>query len=372
MKVCIIKNAEADNISAIFRVIDGIIDSGNECIILSRSRDYNSNLIKKSTIKFNNKYIDDYEICIKSIVRGGSKNIFNLLKYIFTVCKWLKDNADNYDIIHAFDLDAGLPTYLSTLNTKKRYIYHISDFYVDSRKVPLIVENFVRKLEFRVINKAKTTIICTEERKKQIKGSFPNNLVVVHNVPAINIKSEIDKIQKKPIRLAYVGGLTPNRFIMEMINSVKGDSRFLLELAGNGPLRTLCEEASEKYSNIKYYGEVKYGNALEIYLRCDLIFAIYNPIVRNHRYAAPNKFYESLMLSKGLIVCRNTSVDKLVHKFQNGMVVDYDVDSVKRELNWLCDNTDKIIEYKKNSNFANKFYSREEMINRIKHIYERE
>ena len=57
-------------------------------------------------------------------------------------------------------------------------------------------------------------------------------------------------------------------------------------------------------------------------MRCsDLIMALYylaNPV---HRYAAPNKFYESLMLGVPVVTTQGTLVGDKVLKYKTGFVV---------------------------------------------------
>ena len=56
---------------------------------------------------------------------------------------------------------------------------------------------------------------------------------------------------------------------------------------------------------------------------CDIITAIYDPSVRNHLYAAPNKFYEGLLLEKPLIMARNTGMSDTVESNRLGVVCDF-------------------------------------------------
>ena len=53
--------------------------------------------------------------------------------YEFEVFKWLRKNRKLFDYIHVFDLDAGLPVMLFANYSGKKYIYHIDDFYADSK-----------------------------------------------------------------------------------------------------------------------------------------------------------------------------------------------------------------------------------------------
>lgn len=370
MRVCIVKNAEAENISDVYRIVSSLTEDGHECIVLSRSRKNNTNRIQEKIIYFDNKPIKFYEFNIKSDIGGGLKNIFNLNKYISTIRRWLEKNCDLYDVVHAFDLDCGLASFIARRKTYKPYVYHISDFYVDSRSgIPKFLVNPIKNLEFKIINNSETTIICTEQRKEQIRNSNPKKLVVVHNTPAIDTKAIIIENGNKPLKLTYVGGLTDNRFIEEMVDIVKRDDNLHLTLAGTGPIKDYVQKASVKYKNIDYLGQVTYEDAIDIYKDCDIIFAIYNPVIKNHRYSAPNKFYEAMMLGKALLVAKDTGVDKLVESEGMGLVVDYNKKSVEENLNLLITNRQYLNDLKVKSKESYHKYSYNEMSKRIQNIY---
>ena len=53
----------------------------------------------------------------------------------------------------------------------------------------------------------------------------------------------------------------------------------------------------------------------------DLLIGMYCTTNRNHYYAAPNKFYESLMLGKPLITSKGTAVGDKVIKYDTGFAI---------------------------------------------------
>ncbi len=57
--------------------------------------------------------------------------------------------------------------------------------------------------------------------------------------------------------------------------------------------------------------------------------AIYDPAVGNHYYAAPNKFYEALMLGKPVIMVKNTGMSEVVANNNIGEVIDFNTESLK-------------------------------------------
>src|SRR5699024_4254680 len=160
MRVCIIRNAENRTNASITRVVDAVLSSDNKCILLTRNRYGKTKRTIRKTYTYNQQNIDNYEINIKTRTGRGLLNLFQLIFYQLIVFIWLIRHKDKYDIIHAFDLDAGIPTLIVSKVLGRKYIYHVADFYVDSRGgIPAIFKKAIRQLEYFVINNAETTIL---------------------------------------------------------------------------------------------------------------------------------------------------------------------------------------------------------------------
>lgn len=144
---------------------------------------------------------------------------------------------------------------------------------------------------------------------------------------------------------------------------------FELNLAGMGKLGEYAKQASEKYENINFYGMINYEDALELYSKCDIMFAIYNPSVANHRYSAPNKVYEAMMNGKPIIVAKNTSVDKIVEKENMGFVIEYNKEDFENVLSIISNDRSILDEYSINSLNAYGKYSWVEMKKKLINIY---
>jgi glycosyltransferase involved in cell wall biosynthesis len=83
---------------------------------------------------------------------------------------------------------------------------------------------------------------------------------------------------------------------------------------------------------------VPYAEVLKVEQQSRVLSAIYEPITRNHRLCAPNKFYEALALGKPLIVCKGTGIDKIVEENNIGCVIEYNVQEFYRVLRELKGN----------------------------------
>ena len=67
----------------------------------------------------------------------------------------------------------------------------------------------------------------------------------------------------------------------------------------------------------------------------DIVFAMYCKIKSNHIYAAPNKYYEAMLLGKPLITTKGTLPGKKVESNGTGWAVEEDVEALKSLLGGL-------------------------------------
>lgn len=379
MKICIVRNAEGKTNAAIARIAFAMAPYADELCLLTRNRftdGYKG--IRELEYEIESRIIANYEIALRSGMGKGIFNIFKLIQYQYFTIKWLIKNSNRYDIIHVFDLDAGLPVMLVCLFLRKKYVYHIADFYVDSRiGIPGNLKILVKKLEFLVVNRASATIVCTEKRIEQIKGSKPKKLVVVHNTPcfrselidhlANGVKAKRDF--RNNVVFSYVGALTEDRFIKTALDVIKRYPKVSLNLAGMGELVEYIKKIAQNHSNIHYHGRIDYHKALELYSGTDFMFALYDPSVPNHKYSAPNKVYEAMALGKPIIVAKGTSVDQIVLDNNMGMVIDYSEESFERILLKILDDKVDAVALSYNSKQAYAEYSWALMKKRISNIY---
>lgn len=376
MRVLIARNSDAPTNANIRRVLEALTSAGHSVVVLSRNRACDESLkgyIKK-TIKINNLEIDNYELQLSGKTERGMKNFTTLKSYMDILKSWMKGNVDKFDAIHAFDLDTGLVAKKIAKSYNKHLVYHIADFYVDSRaKIPGPLKFIIRSMEYSIINYADNTIICTEERKDQIAGARPRKLTVVHNTPSIDfdVSSYIDQSMDPDhkLTLAYIGVLSKRRFIDQAVDCMMGMKDSQMILAGGGDLVDFVKERADKTDNIKYMGKVDYEDTFDIYSKSDLMFAVYNPQIMNHKYSAANKIYEAMLLKKPIIVARGTSMDKIVERYDIGFVIDYDKNEF-RDLLYKLEKDRSIIDKKvENMQGVYENYSWETMKKRLIDVY---
>lgn len=111
---------------------------------------------------------------------------------------------------------------------------------------------------------------------------------------------------------------------------------------GDEKITQIIKQADIYYSNIFYYGKLDYITALELMGAGDLLYAMYYTSNANHIYAAPNKFYESLLLNKPILTNTGTLMSDIVAKYNTGYVINEGKDALEKFFMWWMDNADKV------------------------------
>lgn len=268
-----------------------------------------------------------YRIRQKASFGGGiKKNFFPLVIFELKLGCWIWKNRKKYDVIHACDFDTALMAFLIGKVTGKKYIYDIFDYYVDCYHVPNYLKGIIEKIDHLVIKSAYKTILCTEKRINQIGIKEKNDYLIIHNSPMETVINKDDMklmagSQKERIKIVYVGGLSADRFLKELVDSVQVTPEAELHIGGFGPLEGFIQSAGSKYGNVFFYGKISYHQTLALESQCDYLAALYPTDNRNHIFAAPNKFYEALMLKKPIIMIKGSGTSDLVEENSLGILI---------------------------------------------------
>jgi glycosyltransferase involved in cell wall biosynthesis len=258
----------------------------------------------------------------------GWKNIFGLFAFNLFILKQLLKNKNKITAIHACDFDTILPALLMKLFYQTTIIYDIFDWYVDSRNLGML-KYFVLLFEIAALKVADVTILCEEERINQLCCA-PKRIWILPNIPNITYKSYPRiKTYDNTIKLSYVGVFAAHRGIEDILQYVQlHPDKYSIDIAGFGELENFVIGKADACNSIKYYGAVSYERGVQIMDNSDIIVAIYKTDIPNHRYAAPNKYYEGLFLGKPILTSKNTLVGMKTEEFQTGFVIGDTKDSI--------------------------------------------
>ncbi|MCW1311256.1 MAG: glycosyltransferase family 4 protein [archaeon] len=318
-----------------------------------------------------------YRIKIHGDYGSGVKNLLNVLFWNIALLFALIRNKGKFQIIHACDFDTIIPALICKLLFRKKVVYDVFDFYADMlRKAPDFLRRIIRRVDLFLMKFPDAVILADDSRIEQIKGSKPKRLTIIYNsLPFDFFKDFLDNSQQKhdSFHIAYVGLLQLERGIIPMINVVKKHSKWHLTLAGYGGDEELIKKEVSTTFNIKLLGRIPYEEALKIYANCEVMFATYDPSIPNHRFSSANKLFESMALGKPIIVARDTSMDKIVEKYNLGFVVNYgnedELEKVLLEISSWDEAKKK--EFAINSlNIYKEYFSWEKMEERLRSLYD--
>lgn len=302
-------------------------------------------------------------------------NVFGLCLFQFWLLyKLIRDNK-KYKYIHACDFDCGFVAMIVCSIFNKKLVYDMYDYYSDSRPMGPFVTKLINGLENAVINSSYASIICGEWRTEQIAGSKPKQLFVIHNTPEISgvqhknmLKSKADKI-----KIVYAGILQDHRLILEILEEIKEHNEYELHIAGFGKYEREILAAYQEGENVFFYGSLPYSDVLSLESECDILFATYDPDIKNHKYSAPNKVYEAMALGKPIIVCKDTGIDKMVTENKIGCAVEYNAKAFFEGIKQLVSNSENLEEIKFNAQKLYKEqYNWKTMEQRLMEIYSEE
>lgn len=272
---------------------------------------------------------------------GGVKAMRNHFRWMQFVYKYLKSHND-VTTVHACDLNSAFPAAVFKALHKKdvTLIFDACDWFSANFAHYRLLNTIFQWMEHYTCKRADELIICEPERKAQIQFELKKEPLVMPNIPEIDMR-DITEVQgqykfdnDKPT-LAYMGGFANGRFLMELL-SLAETEQFNLLIAGSGgqEYEARCKELDNR-ENVRFFGRVDMVDGLNMENAADVVFAMYCKINPNHVYAAPNKYYEAMMLGKPLITTKGTIPGDKVEKHGTGWAVGEDIEEMRTLLHGL-------------------------------------
>lgn len=256
----------------------------------------------------------------------GAKGIVGRIKWNYFLLRYLLLHRKEYRVIHACDFDTVMPALFMKCFGKK-VIFDIFDWFSDEvRTGKWYIDRPINLLERTSVKLADLVIICERGRLQQMKV-VPGKWLVIPNVSSfIDVPPVIANNYShdvEDIKVVYVGGLVEHRGLCELVDVVPSFPRIKFVIAGYGSKRIsdYVKQAASQYNNLEFLGKVNYKMALKVMSRADLLYAMYYTENPNHKYAAPNKFYESIFLHKPIVTTQGTLVGEMVETRHSGFVI---------------------------------------------------
>jgi glycosyltransferase involved in cell wall biosynthesis len=300
--------------AALFRLAKSLSQVGRvDCFIWDRQRDF-----KPAETCEDINYI-------KFGLRAGFYSLGTLFKLVlFQWWLFFKLMTTRCDIIHAVDLDTGLPGLLAARLKGKKFVYQCLDPYyaVLPERWPQVLAGIARRLENCLISRADLFVITDMLRMPQHEGAKPRQVVEVANVPLL------PQIEPAPsltdvFTVGYLGSLVEGRNLLTMIEACGEleNQGIRLVIGGFGPLEKEVESYAENRSNVSFRHWLPYQEMLKEESEFDLFFHITDPNSESQKWVSPNKLFEAMAFGKPIIVGEGTLAASRVKSFGNGLAV---------------------------------------------------
>ena len=253
----------------------------------------------------------------------GMSSVFFRVKVFLKVFLVLK--RLNPEVVYAIDLDALICGFAyKVFRSKTKLIFHEFDQIAEFESVRgKLISAAARRIEKSLIKFICVMVVPDLSRLERRELCIDRNKVIaIRNIPKIDYCPIPLRDEKKKNRIIinYVGGLSKDRFLAELVNAVSQNQQFYLEIAGRGVLADQLSELASKYGNVDFLGALERDEALESFARCDLMYACYDAKYSVNRVATPNKFYEALAFGKPILVSRGTGIDAVVSRENCGYI----------------------------------------------------
>lgn len=273
--------------------------------------------------------------------RKGLWNYPGLFFWQVNTFFWMLRNGRKYAVLHACDFETLLPAVWAGRFLGCKVIYDIFDFYADTlQHTAGWMTRLIRRIDLRMIAAVDAVILADESRREQIGGSRPRRVVIITNSP--EELPPVGDIPQRPkaskLHIVYVGALEWRRGLRELIEVLRRHPEWSLRLAGRGRDEDGITALAEGCANIVVSGVLPYTQTLVLEVAADVIPAVFDPQVPNHRYASPNKLFEAMLLGKPLVCALHTGMDEIVTQADCGIVIPYgNTEELARALHALTD-----------------------------------
>ena len=259
---------------------------------------------------------------------AGMKSLIPFFRFQLLLFWWLIKYSSKYDICHLCDFDTAFFGTIAAKLCRKKIVFDLFDYM--STNANTLKKRLVKRLEDHTINRADSVIICSEQRREQISDTHPKTVTVIHNSPPqMTIDSNVCRSKSDRIKVVYVGILEERRRLKEIAEVIMEMPEVEFHVGGFGQLDSYFSALSNQKDNIFYYGRIPYEDTLALENSCDIITAIYDLSIGNSYYAAPNKFYESLMLGKPTIMVKGTGMSQYIEQYGFGELIECTKDGIR-------------------------------------------
>lgn len=266
--------------------------------------------------------------------RKQSFVLWSYIKFARFIIKNIKKNRYDKLVVFAPQVGIFLSSFLAR-RYKGRYIFDYRDLSLEQNPIFEIPFN-------KVLSNSFANIISSPGFKKYLPTGF--NYIVSHNFNDGIVEKALTEIcrhyQGEEINVLTIGALRVD-MNFEVMNALGNKPGLKMSFVGKGTAAGYLENYAKKneYNNVVFTGYYKKEDEPEIIEKHTMINIVY-PLIPSHISALSNRFYNSLIYKRPMIVTKGTTQGDYAEKHNVGLVIEN------------CDNLDeKIVNYISNLDF---------------------
>lgn len=280
------------------------------------------------------------EGCIQFVNQRKGKfgKVLAYFDFISFIKKTIKTNKYDRLVIFTSQLCILLLPYLNQ-KFKKKYIVDYRDLSVEQMTILKPLFKNVLKNSFANFISSPGFIKCLPTGIDYLQS---HNFVIDNVKEALS--TPVSLIEKEPqdITVLTIGGIRDYSSNIEVVNALANKDHIRVLFVGKGAASARIEEycKNNDIHNVEFYGYYPKEEEPH-YIKNATFMNIYYPRVITHDTALSNRFYNSLIFKRPMIVTSNTTQGDYAKKYNLGLSLD-DCKGLDVKLrSWLSDNSNQ-------------------------------
>lgn len=207
----------------------------------------------------------------------------------------------------------------------------------------------VPSCEFFPMEAVKTNVISSPGFADYLPQGY--KFLISHNFDIDLVKkaltTTVQPFSIEPIRILTIGGIRDYSSNSEEIIALSNVENVKMDFVGKGPSKETLEKLANEIGtkNITFTGYYEKKDEVDIVLKSSFM-NIYYPKIKSHSSALSNRFYNSLMYCRPMIVTKGGVQGNYAEKYHVGISID-SADQILGEIkNWI--ETVNFVEYQEN------------------------
>lgn len=241
--------------------------------------------------------------------------LIDYIRFSFFLKKTIKRNKYDRLIVFSSQIGIFLSRFLSKEYSRK-YIFDFRDLSIEQNRI-------FRKPFENLVNNSFANVISSPGFKDYLPSS---QYFLSHNFVVDQVKESVkDNRYSQPsddIEVLTIGGIRDYETNVKIMDALGNQEGFRLKFVGKGP----AKEPLERYSIEKGYKNTSFVGYYEkeeepTYVKSSTFLNIYYPDSRVHKSALSNRFYNSLIYRKPMIVNKGQVQGFYAEKYNVGIAI---------------------------------------------------